>query len=221
MMEYTFARNLLYWAGEVVYRFLWYFPFARNESLRGALCRLPCGNWVLSCSAQRGPRRSAGKEQFWRRIVEGHSKSGESVRDWCDRHRVSEPSFYAWRRELAKRDATHDKGSLLPVTITPSLAAFRWRFAGPMVWWCECRAAVICNCSAKHCACCGRSTRRLMRAESAAAREDLLAGRSDRHAQELRFAVDDRCRAAQTGSAVGPSVHLHQQASRPREAAVL
>jgi transposase-like protein len=73
-------------------------------------------------AAQRGPRRSEGKEQFWRRIVEGHAGSQESVRKWCDRHGVSEPSFYAWRRELAKRDAAHDKGTLLPVTITPSLA---------------------------------------------------------------------------------------------------
>lgn len=73
-------------------------------------------------AAQRGPRRSEGKEQFWRRMVEGHSKSGASVRDWCDRHGVSEPSFYAWRRELTKRDAGGDRLGLLPVTITPSVA---------------------------------------------------------------------------------------------------
>jgi transposase len=27
------------------------------------------------------------------------------VRAFCERRRLSEPSFYAWRRELAKRDA--------------------------------------------------------------------------------------------------------------------
>lgn len=73
-------------------------------------------------AAQRGPRRREGKEQFWRRMVEGHSKSGESVRDWCDRHGVSEPSFYAWRRELAKRDAGGGGPALLPVAITSSAA---------------------------------------------------------------------------------------------------
>ena len=70
-------------------------------------------------AAQKGPQRSAGKEQFWRRIVEGHAGSQKSVREWCDRHRVSEPSFYAWRRELAKRDVARQP-ALLPVTITSS-----------------------------------------------------------------------------------------------------
>ena len=73
-------------------------------------------------AAQKGPQRSAGKEQFWRRIVEGHADSQESVREWCDRHGVSEPSFYAWRRELAKRDAGRNRPALLPVTITSSAA---------------------------------------------------------------------------------------------------
>lgn len=73
-------------------------------------------------AAQKGPQRSAGKEQFWRRIVKGHAGSQESVRNWCDRHGVSEPSFYAWRRELAKRDAAHNQSALLPVTITSSAA---------------------------------------------------------------------------------------------------
>lgn len=70
---------------------------------------------------QKGPRRGVGKEQFWRRIVEGHRGSRQSVREWCDRHGVSEPSFYAWRRELAKRDAAAREPALMPVTITSSL----------------------------------------------------------------------------------------------------
>jgi hypothetical protein len=31
-------------------------------------------------------------------------RSGLSVRDFCDWQELSEPSFYAWRRELAQRD---------------------------------------------------------------------------------------------------------------------
>lgn len=72
-------------------------------------------------AAQKGPPRSSGKEEFWRRIVEGHAGSRESVREWCDRHGVSEPSFYAWRRELAKRDVAR-RPAVLPVTITSSAA---------------------------------------------------------------------------------------------------
>src|SRR4051812_46252297 len=73
-------------------------------------------------AAQKGRQRSAGKEQFWRQIVEGHADSQESVREWCDQHGVSEPSFYAWRRELVRRDAGRGRPALLPVTITSSAA---------------------------------------------------------------------------------------------------
>ena len=48
--------------------------------------------------------RSAEKERFWRRQVAGQAASGLSIRKWCRRERLSEPSFYAWRRELARRD---------------------------------------------------------------------------------------------------------------------
>lgn len=68
-------------------------------------------------AAQKGPQQSEGKEQFWRRIVNGHQGSDQTVREWCARQGISEPSFYAWRRELAKRDAS---SGLLPVTIAPS-----------------------------------------------------------------------------------------------------
>jgi transposase-like protein len=71
---------------------------------------------------RKGSQAGEGKEQFWRRIVEVQPESGQSVRHWCDRHGVSEPSFYAWRRELAKRDAVRNVPGLLPVTIR-SLAA--------------------------------------------------------------------------------------------------
>jgi hypothetical protein len=49
-------------------------------------------------------RRSSEREQFWRQAVADWKKSGQSVRAFCDARRLSEPSFYAWRRELAKRD---------------------------------------------------------------------------------------------------------------------
>lgn len=53
----------------------------------------------------KGPARSSAKERFWRELIAGQAGSGLSVRAWCLRQEVSEASFYAWRRELARRDA--------------------------------------------------------------------------------------------------------------------
>lgn len=48
--------------------------------------------------------RSAQKERFWRGQIEGQAACELTAREWCQREGLSEPSFYAWRRELAKRD---------------------------------------------------------------------------------------------------------------------
>lgn len=50
-------------------------------------------------------KRSVEKELGWRALVREQRKSGESIRAFCRRKAISEPSFYAWRRELRKRDA--------------------------------------------------------------------------------------------------------------------
>jgi hypothetical protein len=50
-------------------------------------------------------QRSGNKEQFWRRMVEGWRRRGLSVRAFCARNGLAEPTFYAWRRTLAQRDA--------------------------------------------------------------------------------------------------------------------
>jgi hypothetical protein len=52
----------------------------------------------------RGQRRDAEKERRWRRLEKEWRSSGLSVREFCDWQALSEPSFYAWRRELAQRD---------------------------------------------------------------------------------------------------------------------
>ena len=56
----------------------------------------------------KGPQRSSAKERFWREVITGQAASGLSGRAWCLRHEISEASFYAWRRELARRDAAAD-----------------------------------------------------------------------------------------------------------------
>ena len=62
--------------------------------------------------------RDLAKEAAWRRRVDRHSESGQSVRAWCRRHRVKEAAFHWWRRELARRDAESEASSFVPVHLT-------------------------------------------------------------------------------------------------------
>jgi hypothetical protein len=60
------------------------------------------------------PRRDLGKEWYWRRLLRQWRGSRLTGREFCVQHGLSEPSFYAWRREIARRDqeritATHKK----------------------------------------------------------------------------------------------------------------
>jgi hypothetical protein len=50
------------------------------------------------------PRRDPAKEKYWRRLLRQWRHSALSGRDFCAEHGVSQPSFYAWRREIARRD---------------------------------------------------------------------------------------------------------------------
>lgn len=59
--------------------------------------------------AGRTRRRNGEKERFWREVVDGHAGSGLPVRQYCTDRGVSEPSFFAWRRELARRDSAANK----------------------------------------------------------------------------------------------------------------
>ena len=52
----------------------------------------------------KGPRRSVQKERQWRRTVRAFERNGGSVRDFCRGNGVAEHQFYAWRREIARRD---------------------------------------------------------------------------------------------------------------------
>lgn len=82
-----------------------------------------------------GKPRDPRKEQHWRRTLELWQNSGLSVREFCDRHQLSPPSFYAWRRTLQQRDAATacfvpvrvlgDEPPLLPTPIEIVLARGR------------------------------------------------------------------------------------------------
>ena len=53
---------------------------------------------------RKGSRRDAGKEQAWRAVLDRQRHSGLSIRAFCRREALSPASFYAWRRELVRRD---------------------------------------------------------------------------------------------------------------------
>lgn len=50
-------------------------------------------------------RRDPAKEKLWRERIAQQENSGLSVREFCLREGISEPSMYCWRREIARRDA--------------------------------------------------------------------------------------------------------------------
>lgn len=61
---------------------------------------------------KRVSRRDLAKEQYWRELVAKHRASDLSVREFCANAGVAENSFYAWRRELALRDAEAANGAV-------------------------------------------------------------------------------------------------------------
>ena len=57
----------------------------------------------------RGPRRDPVKERFWRRVFRRQDAGRLSVREVCERRGLAESAFYAWRREIRRRDQQEDQ----------------------------------------------------------------------------------------------------------------
>ena len=68
------------------------------------------------------PRRDLAKEKDWRRLLRQWRASGLSGRDFCVEQRLSEPSFYAWRREIARRDQQRKSAPSANAAASSSLA---------------------------------------------------------------------------------------------------
>jgi transposase len=68
-------------------------------------------------------KRSAEKEAFWRMAIEEQATSGLSVREFCRREGIAEASFFAWRREIRRRDGSVDEAAeLVPVQVVDKLS---------------------------------------------------------------------------------------------------
>lgn len=52
---------------------------------------------------RKGPSRDLKKERNWREIFGEHRRSGLTIRDFCRKKGLTEPLFYAWRREIKRR----------------------------------------------------------------------------------------------------------------------
>jgi transposase len=64
-----------------------------------------------------GKPRDMRKERQWRHWILRWQQSSMSVRAFCVRHDLSQPSFYAWRREIQQRDAAAN--TFMPVRVLP------------------------------------------------------------------------------------------------------
>lgn len=61
-------------------------------------------------------RHDSEKEASWRDAIRRQAASGLSVREFCRRHRLSEPSFYERRRTYRERD---DRRPAAPPAFVP------------------------------------------------------------------------------------------------------
>ena len=69
------------------------------------------------------PQRGTEKERFWRDAIRQQRRSGRSIRDYCRDQGLSEPSFYAWRRELVRRGVRRAKRAPRPAAKRPAFVS--------------------------------------------------------------------------------------------------
>ena len=50
-------------------------------------------------------KRDGRKELSWRKLLQDQSRSGLSVRAFCEERGLRQHAFYFWRREVQRRDA--------------------------------------------------------------------------------------------------------------------
>ncbi|HZR54448.1 MAG TPA: hypothetical protein VFB06_33725 [Streptosporangiaceae bacterium] len=65
-------------------------------------------------------RPDPGKQQRWLELFRLWQQSQLTVRAFCSRHRLREPSFYAWRRLLRRRGLIPARPAAPPARATPA-----------------------------------------------------------------------------------------------------
>ena len=63
----------------------------------------------------RGPSR----ERYWREAIVGWKKSGQTIAAYCRARGLGQASFYAWRRQFARRDRVAPAATFVPLTVVP------------------------------------------------------------------------------------------------------
>ena len=53
-------------------------------------------------------KSNTDRQQFWQMVIETWQSSGLSVRQFCKKESLSEPSFYSWRKKLTGGDSEQD-----------------------------------------------------------------------------------------------------------------
>ena len=67
----------------------------------------------------KGQERDPKREAYWRRMIGRWHDSGLGIRAFCRREKLSEPSFYSWRRVLQERDQErHPEPAFVPVVVS-------------------------------------------------------------------------------------------------------
>lgn len=67
------------------------------------------------------PKRQPNRklERLWRRRLADWRRSGLTVRAYCAQRGLPEANFYAWRRELRRRDERRAAGTTAATTFVP------------------------------------------------------------------------------------------------------
>lgn len=92
----------------------------------------------------KGPGRSLAKEKLWRERLARQESLGITIREFCRREGLSEPSMYGWRRELARRAAERSSqaserrgshgsaGPLLPIRVMDGIGGAAEPLSSPI-----------------------------------------------------------------------------------------
>jgi transposase-like protein len=62
----------------------------------------------------------SGKQRHWLDLVQRWRHSKLTVREFCERHQLSEANFYAWRRVLRERGLIQDPPAEPATSSTPA-----------------------------------------------------------------------------------------------------